>query len=82
MTDAKPKSPKHISLGWLVCGGVALGALLVPLAVYIAVGIYDTLYGSCALGAEPTRKLRVHPKNAGKTGILRRERPTFRRNFA
>ena len=52
MTDAKPKSPKHISLGWLVCGGMALGALLVPLAVYIAVGIYDTLYGSCALGPE------------------------------
>jgi hypothetical protein len=52
MTVAKPKSPRRISLGWLVCGGMALGALLVPLAVYIALGIYDTLYGSCALGPE------------------------------
>jgi len=52
MTDVKPKSPKRISLGWLICWGMALGALLVPFAVYIAVGIYDTLYGSCALGPE------------------------------
>ncbi|MGA8964115.1 MAG: hypothetical protein WB525_06465, partial [Pseudolabrys sp.] len=35
----------------LVCGGMALGALLVPLAVYAAVGLYDALSGACALGA-------------------------------
>ena len=51
MTNSEPTLPKRISIGWLVCGSMALGALLVPLAVYIAVGLYDALYGACALGA-------------------------------
>lgn len=51
MAKADPTSPKRIS--GLVCGGMALGALLVPLAVYGgAVGVYDAFYGSCALRAE------------------------------
>jgi hypothetical protein len=49
MAKADPTSPKRISLGWLVCGGMALGVLLVPFAVYVTVGIYDAFYGSCAL---------------------------------
>jgi hypothetical protein len=52
MTHAGPKSPKRISLGWLVCGGMALGALLVPLVVYIAITFYNTVYGGCDLGPE------------------------------
>ena len=52
MTDVEPTSPKRISLGWLVCGGMALGALLVPLAVFLAVGIYNALSGDCVAGAE------------------------------
>ncbi|HET7382965.1 MAG TPA: hypothetical protein VFJ59_10310 [Pseudolabrys sp.] len=52
MANADSTSPKRISLGWLVCRGMALGALLVPLAVYVAVGVYDAFYGSCALSAE------------------------------
>lgn len=52
MTDAEPTSPKHISLGWLVCGGMALGALLVPFAVFLAAGVYNTLSGDCVPGAE------------------------------
>src|SRR5262249_37776693 len=52
MTDAEPTSPKQISLGWLVCGGMALGALLVPFAVFLAVGFYNTLSGDCVSGAE------------------------------
>ena len=51
MTNSEPTLPKRISIGWLVCGGTALGALLVPLAVYAAVGVYDALSGACALGA-------------------------------
>ena len=51
MTNSEPTLPKRISIGWLVCGGMALGALLVPLAVHAAVGLYDALYGVCALGA-------------------------------
>jgi len=31
---------------------MALGALLVPLTVYVAIGVYEALYGSCALGPE------------------------------
>jgi len=50
MTDAEPTPPTRISLGWLVCGGMALGALLVPLAIYLAVGVYNNVYGDCALG--------------------------------
>ena len=51
MAKADPTSPKRIS--GLVCGGMALGALLVPLAVYGgAVELYDAFYGSCALRAE------------------------------
>jgi len=30
---------------------MALGALLVPLAVYVAVAVYNNIYGDCALGA-------------------------------
>jgi len=30
---------------------MALGALLVPLAIYVAVGVYNNIYGDCALGA-------------------------------
>ncbi|MFY9599379.1 MAG: hypothetical protein WBX05_07600 [Pseudolabrys sp.] len=51
MTNSEPTLPRRISIGWLVCGGMALGALLVPLAVYAAVGLYDALSGACALGA-------------------------------
>ena len=52
MANADPTSHKRISLGGLVSGGMALGALLVPLAVYVAVGVYDAFYGDrfgCAL---------------------------------
>jgi len=52
MTDAEPTSPKRISLGWLVCAGMALGALLVPFAVFLAVGLYNSFSGECSLGAE------------------------------
>jgi hypothetical protein len=52
MAKADQTSPKRISLGWLVCGGMASGALLVPFAVYVVVGVYDAFYGSCALSAE------------------------------
>ena len=52
MIDAEPTPPTRISLGWLVCGGMALGALLVPFAIYVAVGVYNSLYGDCALAAE------------------------------
>jgi hypothetical protein len=31
---------------------MALGALLVPFAVYLGVGVYNSLYGDCALGAD------------------------------
>jgi len=31
---------------------MALGALLVPFAVFLAVGIYNTFNGDCALGPE------------------------------
>src|SRR5512135_2783981 len=41
MAKADQTSPKRISLGWLVCGGMASGALLVPFAVYAVVGVYD-----------------------------------------
>jgi hypothetical protein len=51
MINSEPTLPKRISIGWLVCGGMALGALVVPLAIYVAVGIYDAFYGACALGA-------------------------------
>ena len=51
MTNSEPTLPRRISIGWLVCGGMGLGALLVPLAAYAAVGLYDALYGACALGA-------------------------------
>jgi len=30
---------------------MALGALLVPFAIYVAVGVYNNIYGDCALGA-------------------------------
>jgi hypothetical protein len=30
---------------------MALGALLVPFAIYVAVGVYNIIYGDCALGA-------------------------------
>jgi hypothetical protein len=52
MAKADPTLPKRISLGWLVCGGMALRALLLPFAVYVAVGVYDAFYGSCTLSAE------------------------------
>lgn len=31
---------------------MALGALLVPLATYVVIEVYDNLYGSCGLGGE------------------------------
>jgi len=52
MTNIEPTSPKRISVGWLVCIGMALGALLAPIAVYITIAIYNSLYGNCTLGAE------------------------------
>jgi hypothetical protein len=52
MAKADPTLPKRISLGWLVCGGMALRALLLPFAVYVAVEVYDAFYGSCTLSAE------------------------------
>ena len=52
MANADPTSPKRISCGWLVCRGMALGALLVPLAGYVAVGVCDAFCGSCAPSAE------------------------------
>jgi hypothetical protein len=52
MAKADQTSPKRISLGGLVCGGMASGALLVPFAVYVVVGVYDAFYGSCTLSAE------------------------------
>jgi len=50
MADAEPTWTKRISLGWLVCGGMALGAVLVPIGVYAGVAAYDALYGDCSLG--------------------------------
>ncbi|MGB9043456.1 MAG: hypothetical protein WCC81_13415 [Pseudolabrys sp.] len=35
MTNPDPTLPKRISIGWLACEGMALGALLVPLAVAV-----------------------------------------------
>ncbi len=52
MTKAEQSWSKPISIGWLVCGGVALGALLVPLATYVVAEVYDNLYGSCGLSGE------------------------------
>jgi hypothetical protein len=52
MAKADQTSPKRISLGGLVCGGMASSALLVPFAVYVVVGVYDAFYGSCTLSAE------------------------------
>ena len=52
MTDAEPSSPKRITFGWLVCAGMALGALLIPFAVYVGIGVYNAFYGDCALGPE------------------------------
>jgi hypothetical protein len=52
MANADPTSHKRIRLGWLVCGGMVLGGLLVSLAVYVAVGVYDAFYGPCTLSAE------------------------------
>jgi len=51
MTNTEPTSPKRISVGWLVCIGMTLGALLVPLAVYVTMAVYNSLYGDCTLGA-------------------------------
>jgi hypothetical protein len=52
MTNIEPTSSKRISVGWLVCIGMALGALLAPIAVYITIAIYNSLYGNCTLDAE------------------------------
>ena len=51
MTNAEPTSPKRISVGWLACIGMALGALLVPLAVYVGIAVYNSLHGDCTLSA-------------------------------
>jgi ABC-type xylose transport system permease subunit len=52
MANADPTSPKRISRDWLVCRGMALGALLVLLVGYVAVGVCDAFCGSYALSAE------------------------------
>ena len=70
MGNANPTSHKRISLGWLVSGGMALGALLVPLAVYVAVGVYDAFYGSCALSAKTASAARCGNSSSRRSPLF------------